>query len=53
MLAWTVYLSFLGVVGVLALKPADARGARIVAMLSSGASLVNHTVLEMREGLKL
>jgi NADH-quinone oxidoreductase subunit M len=39
MLAWTVYLSFLGVVVLMMLKPGDARGARIVAALSSVAGL--------------
>jgi NADH-quinone oxidoreductase subunit M len=40
MLAWTVYVSFIGVGSLLALKPDDARGARAVAMLASVAGLV-------------
>ena len=40
MLAWTVYLSFLGAAALFFLKPGDARGARIVAMLTSVAGLV-------------
>ena len=53
MLAWTIYLSFIGVTCLLALEPCDTRGARIVAMLSSVTGLVNNTVLEMLVGLKL
>jgi NADH-quinone oxidoreductase subunit M len=40
MLAWTVYLSFLGVAWLLFLKPGDARQARTVAMLCALAGLV-------------
>jgi NADH:ubiquinone oxidoreductase subunit 4 (subunit M) len=40
MLAWTIYISFLGVAVLLALKPDNVRGARIVAMLSAVAGLV-------------
>lgn len=40
MLAWTIYLSFLGVAVLLALKPDNVRGARLVAMLSSVAGLL-------------
>jgi NADH-quinone oxidoreductase subunit M len=40
MLAWTVYVSFIGVACMLALKPGDARGARAVALLSTVAGLV-------------
>ncbi|MBI3417475.1 MAG: NADH-quinone oxidoreductase subunit M [Verrucomicrobia bacterium] len=40
MLAWTIYISFLGVAVLLALKPDDARGARIVAMLASVTGLL-------------
>lgn len=40
MLAWTVYLSFLGAAALLVLKSEDARGARLVAMLTSGAGLL-------------
>ncbi len=39
MLAWTVYLSFIGAASLLALKPGDARGARAVAMLTSVVGL--------------
>jgi NADH:ubiquinone oxidoreductase subunit 4 (subunit M) len=39
MLAWTVYLSFIGVAWLLALKPDDARSARSVAMLMALAGL--------------
>jgi NADH-quinone oxidoreductase subunit M len=39
MLAWTVYLSFLGIAVLMLLKPGDVRGARIVAMLASVAGL--------------
>jgi len=39
MLAWTVYVSFLGAAGLLFLKPGDARGARTVALLASAAGL--------------
>jgi NADH-quinone oxidoreductase subunit M len=40
MLAWTIYLSFLGAASLLALKPGDARMARAVAMLSATAGLL-------------
>jgi len=40
MLAWTVYLSFLGAAALFALKPGDARGARAVALLTSAAGLL-------------
>jgi len=40
MLAWTVYISFLGVAWLLALRPDDARGARRVALGSSVAGLL-------------
>jgi len=40
MLAWTIYLSFIGAAWLLALKPGDARQARTVAMLSATAGLV-------------
>ncbi len=39
MLAWPVYLSFIGVAWVLLLKPDDAAGARRVALLSAVAGL--------------
>ena len=37
--AWTIYVSFMGVVVLLALKPDQARAARIVAMVTSVAGL--------------
>ena len=40
MLAWTIYISFIGVAVLLALKPDNVRGARIVAMLASVAGLI-------------
>jgi NADH-quinone oxidoreductase subunit M len=40
MLAWTVYLSFLGAAALLLLKPTDGRGARMVALLTSAAGLL-------------
>ncbi|HEU0010072.1 MAG TPA: hypothetical protein VFT34_09685 [Verrucomicrobiae bacterium] len=40
MLAWTVYLSFLGAAALLVLRSEDARGARIVALLTSAAGLL-------------
>jgi NADH-quinone oxidoreductase subunit M len=40
MLAWTVYISFIGVAWLLALKPADARAARAVALLTTLAGLL-------------
>jgi NADH-quinone oxidoreductase subunit M len=40
MIAWTVYLSFLGVAWLLLLKPDDARAARSVALLTAVAGLV-------------
>jgi NADH-quinone oxidoreductase subunit M len=40
MLAWTIYLSFIGAAWLLLLKPGDARMARTVAMLSALAGLV-------------
>ncbi len=40
MLAWTVYLSFAGAAVLLMLKPGNARGARIVTMLSALAGLL-------------
>jgi len=40
MLAWTVYLSFLGAAALLVLRSEDARGARLVAILTSVASLL-------------
>ncbi|MFM1769683.1 MAG: dehydrogenase subunit [Verrucomicrobiota bacterium] len=40
MIAWTVYLSFLGVAWLLLLKPEDARSARVVALLTAVAGLV-------------
>jgi NADH-quinone oxidoreductase subunit M len=39
MLAWTIYISFLGVVALLFLKPDDARGARATALLTTIAGL--------------
>ena len=39
MLAWTIYISFIGVAGLLVLNPGNVRGARIVAMLSATAGL--------------
>ena len=40
MFAWTVYLSFIGVAWLLTLKSDDAAGARRVALITSGASLL-------------
>src|SRR5262245_42640882 len=40
MLAWTVYLSFLGVVSLFTLKVNDARAARRVALLTAAAGLL-------------
>src|SRR5882672_8261610 len=40
MLAWTIYISFIGVAILLVLKPDDVRGARRVAMLASVAGLL-------------
>src|SRR5512138_2431809 len=40
MLAWTIYISFIGVAWLLLLRPDDARGARTVAMLSSLGGLL-------------
>jgi NADH-quinone oxidoreductase subunit M len=40
MLAWTIYLSFLGVAVLLALKPENVRGARLVALATSLAGLI-------------
>ena len=40
MLAWTIYLSFIGVAWLLALKPDDARSARAVALLISVGGLL-------------
>ncbi|HXG47990.1 MAG TPA: proton-conducting transporter membrane subunit, partial [Methylomirabilota bacterium] len=40
MLAWTVYVSFIGVAWLLVLRPDDARGARGVALLTSVAGFV-------------
>lgn len=40
MLAWTIYISFIGAVWLLVLKPENVRGARIVAMLSTVAGLL-------------
>src|ERR1051325_8575401 len=40
MLAWTIYISFLGVAVLMALKPEDARSARLVSMLVSVVGLV-------------
>jgi NADH-quinone oxidoreductase subunit M len=40
MIAWTIYLSFIGAASLLALKPGDARQARTVAMLSATAGLL-------------
>jgi NADH-quinone oxidoreductase subunit M len=40
MLAWTIYLSFIGAASLLALKPGDARMARTMAMLSATAGLL-------------
>ncbi len=40
MFAWTIYISFIGVAWLLTLKSDDAAGARRVALLTSGASLL-------------
>jgi len=40
MLAWTIYISFLGAAALLALKPDNARGARSVALLATLAGLI-------------
>jgi NADH-quinone oxidoreductase subunit M len=40
MLAWTIYISFIGAAWLLALKPRDARAARRVAMLAAVAGLL-------------
>jgi NADH-quinone oxidoreductase subunit M len=40
MLAWTIYISFLGVAWLLLLKPGDARSARTVALLASAVGLL-------------
>ena len=40
MLAWTIYISFIGVAWLLLLRPDDVRGARTVAMLSAGGGLL-------------
>ena len=40
MLAWTVYISFLGAAWMFLLKPDDARSARIVALITSTAGLL-------------
>jgi NADH-quinone oxidoreductase subunit M len=40
MLAWTIYLSFIGAAWLIALKPGDARKARTVAMLFASAGLL-------------
>lgn len=40
MLAWTVYVSFIGAAWLLVLRPDDARGARAVAALSTVTGLV-------------
>jgi len=40
MLAWTIYISFLGAAGLLVVKPGNARAARILAMMASVAGLL-------------
>lgn len=40
MFAWTIYLSFIGVAWLLTLKADDVAGARRVALITSGASLL-------------
>src|ERR1700720_216849 len=40
MLPWTVYISFIGVGWLLALKPEDVRSARLVAMLCAAGGLL-------------
>ena len=40
MLAWTIYISFIGVAWLLLLRPEDVRGARTVAMLSAVGGLL-------------
>ena len=40
MFAWTIYISFIGVAWLLTLKSDDAAGARRVAVITSGASLL-------------
>src|SRR5262249_34892258 len=40
MFAWTIYLSFIGVAWLMALKPEDVRSARWVAMITSVGGLL-------------